>query len=99
MFHTLHADLFGPNLNGHGFVEIVLYQIANLIVKCCTEQNCLTIWGASIKNVANRLHESHVGHSIRFVENNCADILEAQCPMFEEVEKATGAGDNDVDAS
>jgi hypothetical protein len=78
---------------------IALDQIRNFVVKSCTEKDGLSVWEASVKNVANRLHESHVSHSVGFVNDNNFNILEDDCSPLHQIKKTTWASYDNIQST
>jgi len=78
---------------------IALDQIPNFVVKSCTEEDGLSVWEASVKNVADRFHEPHVSHSVGFVNDNNFNILEDNCTSFHQIKQTPWASYDNVQSA
>ena len=50
------------------------------------------------QDLADVVNETHVQHTVRFIQYKVLDLVEANEPLLHEVQQTTGCGDQDVDA-
>jgi hypothetical protein len=82
----------------HWVLEELANELVDATVKSCGEQQALTFAWGLFKNASHVLKESELGHVVGFVQDGALHCVEFDLSRLHEVNKASWASDNDVDA-
>ena len=74
--HALHADFLRTDFNGDWIGLIITNEVCNFIIKRSAEKNGLAVFLALVEDLANRFHETHVRHSVCFVEHDHCNVIQ-----------------------
>ena len=87
------------DLNNNGLAQIFPSQCLHLRRHCCAKEQRLS----EARNLANDAielrRESHVEHSVRFVENEYLEIVERNVLALHVIQQSSGCSDHDIDAT
>jgi len=96
MFHAFHGDLFGSDIDLDRVILILLDQSGNIIIQSRTEQDGLTILGAIIQNVTYRINESHVSHTVSFIQDHSPDVIQLNGSILHQIYQSAWSGHYNV---
>ncbi len=77
---------------------VVAGEPGDVAVEGCREQNRLAVRVGLVEQTAHSRHEAHVGHAVGLVEYHPVDAGKRECSLLDQVLKASGACNEDVDA-
>ena len=89
---------FGRNRNALGVGDNRGCKFADFVRKGCGEKQGLAFFGQLGDDFANVGDKAHIEHSVGFVEYQKFDAAEFEFFLFPKVEKASGGGDENIDA-
>jgi len=70
MSHAFHADFFWPDFDGDRIGLVIADEVSDFIVKGGAKQDGLSVLFTGVKDLANGFHETHIRHSVCFIEHN-----------------------------
>ena len=97
--HRADGGVRRVGLVGDGVGQELTHQRRDARVEGGGEQHPLAALGRRLKDAAHAGEESHVGHVVGLVDDGDLDGAEVDEPLFHEVQQATRARDEDVDAA
>ena len=96
MFHALHGDLLGSDIDLDWVVLIFLDQSGNIIIQSRTEQDGLPVLGTIIQNMTYRINESHVSHTVGLIQDHRPDVIQLDGLILHQVDQSAWRGHYDV---
>ncbi len=90
------AIIVGVDVVAAGVVLVTAYEHVDLAVEGCREQHGLAIRASGVEDPPDGGKESHVGHTVGFVDHRDVDVFEVNVTPGYQVFQATGSGDDDV---
>ena len=83
-------------LDSHGVVEHLVGQEADFMRHGGREEQCLSVLGEEAQDLSDVVDESHVEHSVGFVEHEEREGREVEIAYREVGEESSGCGYDDV---
>ena len=95
--HCARARFVGHHIVTGRVVLIAVDDGFHFVADGGREQEHLTLGRRLVEQPTYRREKAHVGHPVGFVEDNSANVAQAEGPLVQQVLESSGAGDDDVD--
>ena len=99
--HVVGRDHVGgllADLAAHRVMLVVAGERGHVTVEGGREQHRLPIGRGPVEQAPHSGDEAHVGHAVRLVDYDCANLAQAEDALLDQILKASGTRHQDVDA-
>ncbi|MNF77489.1 hypothetical protein D3C84_596370 [compost metagenome] len=98
LFDALDRGVRRRDLDALGVVQQLAGEVGDVLGEGRREQQVLPFCGQAREDLLDVMHEAHVEHAVGFVQHQDFHMGQIHGTLADQVEQATGAGHQDVDA-